>query len=127
MSNGSQSQGQTQGYYQGSIPLPQKGWRDETNLLQVKEDTKEYTIVGLFEGKNAAHYFDLMSNALTHSTWELIDLDSYQTNINNTIRSMKILKRFRVLQTLMSDLRYTHDEGFLIGDSSFETLDEVEK
>jgi hypothetical protein len=122
--------GAPQGYYQGAATPPismPRGFQEETKLLILKEDTKEYTIVGIFNNKTAALHFELIANGLNNDAWELLDLEAYQVHLNNVLRSMKIIKRYRYLHTLMPDLRCTHHEGFLVGDASFQTLDEVEK
>ena len=98
-----------------------------TNIgpLSIAED-KEYGMLVYYGVRESAPHFELLAQAMQNNTWELLDLDLVETNTLDTLKYLKVFKRYRQLQNKFSALHYT-EEGFFIDEHQFETLDEVEK
>lgn len=93
--------------------------------------TKEYNILsvgGSYSTKNKmTGVYAFVSSALEADQVDLLDLNTIQTSVNDHFKFLFLRKRFNTIRASSPvSIDYDHD-GFHVKDSTFETLDEVEK
>lgn len=86
----------------------------------------EYLMISNFSIRNAGRSLNLVMSSLSDNTFELLNLEESQDSINHTFTCLKLIKRYRRLQMQNAELSYSQN-GFHLGEHTFQTLDEVEK
>ena len=104
---------------------------DEEMLSSPVDLTKEYNILaagGSYATKNKmTGVYAFVSSALEADQVDLLDLKAIQTSVNDHFKFLFLRKRFNEIKAI-SPVGIDFDcDGFHVKDSTFETLDEVEK
>ena len=93
--------------------------------------TKEYSVLsmgGSYATKNKmTGVYAFVSSAIEADQMDLLDLKTIQTSVEDHFKYLFLRKRFNLIKAVSPvGIDYDHD-GFHVKDSTFETLDEVEK
>jgi hypothetical protein len=102
-----------------------KGHRDSSRIPNFSS-LKEYVVLSNYTVRDQHTFLDVVSKALQGDTWEFLNLETAQQSINEVFYYLALVKRFRQLSMLGAELTVS-DEGFHLGESTFETLNDVAK
>lgn len=75
----------------------------------------------------AYNAFDLIKSAISNKQIEMLDVERCKVTIDEVMQYLSLKKRYLHLASVAGDKLTIKEEGFVFYDSTFSTLDEVER
>jgi hypothetical protein len=103
-----------------------RGYTDDSAMPSFSK-TPEYAVMSDFNKRESAALLANVGQLVNNNNWELMDLNVVDRSFDEIVHALKIIKRYRELSDGANGILTYDREGFYVGESVFQTLDEVEK